>query len=142
MASTSGVYPWTNIVGTAPKRWCWRPDVWNRCERWEKMPLTTHWWSCHTRSRDQGGLERRRGRVWGHGCGRLCPARMEEAIPTKRASANAIATTNYPHIPLVTRTLSGAVTRTWGQNAWNHSTSSCLFFCHETTERRSTGEQI
>jgi hypothetical protein len=41
--------------------------------------------------------------------------RMEEAIPAKRASADAIATTACPRLPPVTRTLSGAATLTRGR---------------------------
>jgi hypothetical protein len=73
---------------------------------------------------------------------------MEEAIPTKRASADAIADTACPRLLPVTHMLNGAATPTRGTkrqcrhrqgwDAWPHSTASCLFFPHdETVEWRS-----
>uniref|UniRef100_A0A804P531 DM2 domain-containing protein n=1 Tax=Zea mays TaxID=4577 RepID=A0A804P531_MAIZE len=49
--------------------------------------------------------------------------RMEEAIPAKRASVDAIATTACPRLSPVMRTLCGVTTPTQGRDAWPHSTN-------------------
>lgn len=62
--------------------------------------------------------------------------RMEEAIPAKRASADAIATTAcLPRLPPVTRTLSGAAAtrgRKGGADAGGDGTRGCCWHCRKS----------